>query len=273
MAGRGAFFVYARALAGTDAAYRPFVPALAPQSVAFVTGCALLAAVAGVAAHHARGPAVPVLTTPARSPGRGIDRPLLRVPHARASIVLDGDTDDPGWTTPPGPARSGPFLLANDAPARPYSDARLIWGDGHLYVALYAADEDIRSRFDQADAPVWLDDSFRLLFMRDGIEYAIEVSANGVVTDAARARGQAFDYAWNSGAHVSHERDGTLNDPTDTDEEWVIEMAIPFESFGMRGERGERMGFAARRCDTPKNEARVCASWGRDEAPGELILD
>jgi hypothetical protein len=60
------------------------------------------------------------------------------------------------------------------------------------------------------------------------------------------------------------------------DEEWVIEMAIPFESLGMRGEPGESVGFSVRRCDTPKGSPRVCAGWGEptaETALGTLVLD
>jgi hypothetical protein len=197
----------------------------------------------------------------------------LRVPHLPASIVLDGDTDDPGWTSPPGPARTGPFLLPSGVPARPYSNARAVWGDGHLYLALYAADEDIRSRTTEHDGPVWLDDSFRVVFTQGDTEKAIEVSPRGVVTDAMRTSGGAFDYAWESGAHVSPELDGTLDDPKDADEEWVIEMAIPFDALGMRGKRGETIGFSVRRCDVPKGSSRVCAGWGEGQARGELRLE
>jgi hypothetical protein len=204
----------------------------------------------------------------------------LVVPHLPGSITLDGDTDDPGWTQPPGPARTGPFRLPSGAEARPYSDVRLLWGDAHLYLALYAADEDIRTRTDEPDGPLWLDDSFRLTFRRDDVEYAIEVSPKGIVTDAVRrsggaGRGRAFDYSWNSGAHVSPEIDGTINRSDDMDEEWVIEMAIPFESLGLHGERGETIGFSVRRCDTPKGSPRVCAGWGEREgdAMARLVLE
>jgi hypothetical protein len=229
---------------------------------------AIVLAGAGVTVRHVVGRRRVAVGVPE---GRG--RLVLHVPHLTGSIFLDGDTDDLGWTAPPGPARTGPFLGPSGAPARPYSDARLVWGDGQLYIALYAADENVRSRADQADGPLWLDDSFRLLFKRDDVEYAIEVSPKGVVTDAVRKPGQAFDYTWNSGVHVSHEVDGTLNDSTDTDEEWAIEMAVPVEALGMRGERGDRIGFAARRCDTPKNASRVCAGWGEGQPGGELVLE
>src|SRR5262249_4043320 len=61
----------------------------------------------------------------------------LHVPHAAGPIVLDGDMDDVGWVK--ATARTNAFVDGAGAPAHPYSDARLVWGDGHLYVALYAA--------------------------------------------------------------------------------------------------------------------------------------
>ena len=214
--------------------------------------------------------------SPRRSPIAAQTAPVLHVPHLPGSITLDGDTDDPGWTQPPGPARTGPFVLENGALARPYSNTRLLWGDGHLYLSLYAADEDIQTTTTQPDGPLWLDDSFRLTFVRGGVEYSIEVSPKGVVTDAIRKSGGAFDYSWSSGVHVSPEIDGTINKSNDMDEEWVIEMAIPFESLGMRGEPGESVGFSVRRCDTPKGSPRVCAGWGEptaETALGTLVLD
>jgi len=199
---------------------------------------------------------------------RTADRVLLHVPRARGGIVVDGDTDDSGWLDAPGPARTGPFLAPNGAPSSPYSDARFVWGDGHLYAALYAADDDIESSVGEPDGPVWMGDAFRLVFAQGEVEYAIDVSPSGAVTDAIRSPGRTFDYVWNSGAHVATERDGTMNDPANADEEWGVEMAIPVESLGMRGERGERIGFAARRCDAEKRRAPICASW-----KGELVLD
>ncbi|MDP9034065.1 MAG: hypothetical protein M3O50_04620 [Myxococcota bacterium] len=186
------------------------------------------------------------------------------MPHLSGSIVLDSDTDDPGWTSPSGPARTGAFERDEGIAARPYSDARLVWGDGHLYLALYAADEDIESVPNESGRPVRLADSFRLTFFResDGEQLSMEVSPVGSLSESRRPRSGPLDLTWHSGAHVSHEVDGTVNDATDDDEEWVIEMAVPFESLGMAGRVGESIGFAVSRCDTPKNEERRCAGWG-----------
>jgi len=209
------------------------------------------------------------------SEARG-DIVLLRVPHVPGAITLDGDTDVPGWLLPPGPARTGDFLSDTGKPARPYSDTRLVWGDGHLYLALYAADQDIESHTDQPDGPVWLDDAFRVVFSRPGVEYAFDVSPKAVITDSIRRAGGEWDYTWNSGAHASAEMDGTINDPTNKDEEWVIELAIPFESLGMEGVPGESIGMSLSRCDIPKRASRVCSGWGDGsavEGRGTIVLE
>jgi hypothetical protein len=227
-------------------------------------------AIAGVMTASTVGAAVAACAPSRSAPsaaGEGTGA-VLRVPHAPGPIVLDGDNDDPGWLRPPGPARTGAFALASGAPARPYSDARLLWGDGYLYVLLYAADDDIRTR----------DDAFRMRLSRGGVQFAIEVSAGGVVRDEARDARGAIDPTWRSGAHVSREIDGTPDDARDTDEEWSVEMAVPLASIGMRGQPGESAGFAVERCDTSSRGARVCGGWGEREGEsggerGRLVIE
>jgi hypothetical protein len=164
-------------------------------------------------------------------------------------------------------------VAADGSDGKPYSDAKLVWGDGHLYLMLYAADEDIEATHDSESA-VWLDDAFHLAFTAGDAQRAFDVSPRGAVTDGLRRGNEPFDWSWQSGAHVSKEMDGTINDPRDRDEEWVIEMAIPFDALGLEGKRGERLGFAAHRCDTPKTGQRLCASFGEGGAGfAVLVLD
>ncbi len=198
---------------------------------------------------------------------------VLHVPRATSPIVIDGETSDRAWLDSPGPARTGAFRFPNGELARPYSDARIFWSDEFLYLALYAADEDIETRTDQTDGPLWLDDYFRVRLQANGAEYVIDVSPKGVVSDARGKPGGGYDYGWSSGVRVGHDTDGTINDPKDMDEEWVIELAIPLASIGVKGQRGERIGFSLHRCDTPKGSARVCSGWGEGPARGALVFD
>jgi hypothetical protein len=239
---------------------------------------AVVALAAGISARHLLAARLrPAVRPPAVRALPGEPDFVLHVPHMPGGIILDGDTDDPGWTGTPTPARTHAFLQPNGAPARPFSEIRVVWGDGYLYLSLYAADEDIESRTTEADGPVWLDDAFRVIFSRDDTEYAIEVSPRAVITDSIRHGSDGgwskWDYTWSSGAHASKEMDGTLNAPNNMDEEWVIEMAVPFDSLGLEGRPGETLGFSASRCDTPKGSPRTCASWGDGMTRGSLLLE
>ena len=226
-------------------------------------GLALVAAGGFAYLRHADAKRRAAVESSALSESLAAGETVLRVPHAPGAITLDGDTDDPGWTRPPGPARTGPFLMENGNPSRPYAHARLVWGDEFLYMALYASDEDIECRADHPDAKFSPDDdAFHIVFTRGANAYAFDVGPNAVLTDAIRRGDSPWDTAWNSGAHLSREIDGSMNDPKNLDEEWEIELAIPFAALGLRGEPGENVGLSIHRCDTPKGSRRVCSGWG-----------
>lgn len=188
--------------------------------------------------------------------------PRLRVPRISSAIKLDGELDEWAWRRA---ARTGPFIdRASGEEARPYSDARLLHDGRFLYLGLYAADENIVATAKDHDTPLGLDDAFsiHLQIEQEGPVYAIDVSASGVVADAVE-RAQKIDQAWESGLHERVDFDGTLNDPSDDDEEWIVEAALPFASLGDFGSSPPRTIFARiSRCDTPKEQERRCGAWG-----------
>lgn len=220
---------------------------------------------------------------------------VLRVPHAEGNIVLDGDMDEPGWIR--ASARTHAFVGPDGvSSARPYSEARFVWADGLLYVGLYAADEDIHAKSEH-DLLAPGDDAFHLVFSDGKIDRVLEINPLGILTDGTRATGtmdalesqtedvgvlsaRRLDLRWESGAHVSHDATGTVNQSSDRDDEWLIEMAIPLEALGLRGERGERLAVTIRRCDTLKSGVTSCGSWGEGKAEdagiakkGVLVLE
>lgn len=232
---------------------------------ALVVGGAVLA-MAGAAIYagaRARASRRAERAAAALSASRARGDQILEIPRAPGLITLDGDTDDLGWVLPPGPAKTGGFVLDDGDEARPYSQARLVWSGDYLYVALYASDEDIVSRVDRPDAPVSPDDdAFHVVFSQGDVDYAFDVSPNGMVTDARRQGAGAWDTTWNSGVQSSRELGGSINNPVGLDEEWEVELAIPLESIGLTGAPGENTGLSIHRCDTPKESPRVCAGWG-----------
>jgi hypothetical protein len=153
----------------------------------------------------------------------------LTVPQVGAAIRCDGELDEIAWRSP---ARTGPFSDATGAQAAPYSDARLLRDDKFLYLALYAADEDIRA----------------------SDEFVVELGGRKLHFTAAGALVPAVPHA-----QVAIDRDGTLDDARDDDEEWIVEAALPLAAlpFASDGSLAVRIS----RCDVTKDGVKRCGSW------------
>ena len=137
-------------------------------------------------------------------------------------IRIDGELHEPAWNAR---AKRGVFVDATGAEARPYSEIRLLAEGPTVYIALYAADQDIRS------------------------SDAFELRAGTLVMHLPPR-----DARVPANVQIAVDLDGTLDRPDDEDEEWVIEMAAPLAAVG-------QPTFDARRCDHPKAGGERCGQW------------
>ncbi len=201
----------------------------------------------------------------------GVQTIELHVPRVGTAPRIDGELDEPEWTNAPG--RTGGFIAPDGSAARPFSEARLLWDEKNLYIALFAADEDVEVAKVEHDGPVWTADSFGLVLTRsDGWTRTIDVGPSGTLTDGASSPGKPIDYTWQSGAQVATDIDGTRDDTSDRDEEWVVEMAVPLAGLGLTGKSGERLTITVKRCDQVEGK-RMCGFFGGPSAPAVLVLD
>ncbi len=177
--------------------------------------------------------ASPMVVAGGHSTRTAASPPPLVVPQVAAAIHCDGELDEFAWRTP---ARTGAFVDATGGEAAPYSDARFLRDSRYLYLALYAADEDVRS----------------------SDEFVVELSsARGHETLHFTAAGALTpDIA---GANVAVDLDGTRDEPSNDDEEWVVEGAVPLTAipFGRDG----TVSVHISRCDTTKDGNKRCGSW------------
>lgn len=198
----------------------------------------------------------------------------LSVPRARDPIVIDAELEGKKvWE-----ADTGNTKNLRDSGGRgmvPYTEAKARWGDGKLYLMLYAGDLDLQGQVRDGDGPVENDDAFHLELGAGAEVRTVSVSVLGTVADALCTRaatGRACDPRWQSHAVVAVDRDGTLNKVGDNDEEWVVEMALPFAALGITNAGpGTRLAFSVRRCEVGQAGRHACGSWGV-EPPGELLL-
>jgi len=155
------------------------------------------------------------------------------------------------------PARTGAFVGPEGRAARPVSEARALWDDANLYLSLYAADEDIRAAKVAPDGPVWAGDSFTVeIGPAAGATRSITVGPSGTITDVALPPGKPADPRWQSGAKAAID----LDDPRDRDEEWVVELAIPFHSLAVAPGAEVKLAITLRRCDVHEG-GRRCGTW------------
>ena len=200
---------------------------------------------------------------------------VLHVPHIVAPIHINADTEGKReWEGERGNTPN--FVDAAGKGMVPYTEARLRWGDSRLYILLYAGDLDLEGTVLEHDGPVEGDDAFRLEFRQGSQVRVIAVSVLGTVADwicPAGAPDASCDRAWESHTEVAVDKDGTMNKVGDNDEEWVVEMAVPFASLGVAAPApGLRLPFSVRRCEVGHGP-RPCGGWGNGTPPGEIELD
>ena len=198
----------------------------------------------------------------------------LTVPRVSGPVKIDAELEGKKlWEADVG--ATGNFKDAAGHGMVPYTEAKARWGDGKLYLMLYAGDLDLEGTVRQRDGALDQDDAFRLELGDSRDARVIWVSVLGTLADArcrAAAGQRTCDARWDSHAQVAVDRDGTLNKVGDNDEEWVIEMSLPLADLGMPDAGpGTRIPFSVQRCEVGHGKQHACGGWGITQ-PAALTL-
>ena len=172
------------------------------------------------------------------------------VHRALGPIAVDGVLAETAWDRA---EKAGPFARSLDGkPAGAATEARLLWDDDFLYVAFLCEDRDVSGTFFKDDEKLYTSNVVEIFLnpSGDGARYdEIEVAPTNALFDASFTGGprKGMDLSWSSHAKHAVHVDGTLNDSSDVDRGWTVELAIPFASLtGMpspRPRRGDRWKF------------------------------
>jgi hypothetical protein len=153
--------------------------------------------------------------------------------------VIDGRLDDEAWAAVPW---SEPFVdIEGDRRPMPTLGTRmkLAWDDDFLYVAGTLDDPHVWATVTERDAVIYQDDDFEIFLDPDGDThgyYELEINALGTVWDLFLVRpyrdGGPALHGWDiAGLRSAVAVDGTLNDPSDRDEGWSVELALPWAAL------------------------------------------
>ena len=162
-----------------------------------------------------------------------------RAPRAAAPLTIDGKLDEAVWNATPW---SDPFVdIEGDAKPKPRFETRMkmCWDDTNLYVAATLEEPHVWGTLTNRDDIVFRDNDFEVFVDPEGDTHwygEVEVNALGTIFDLRLERpyldGGPAHHEWSPpGMRAAVHIDGTLNDPTDTDRGWTVEIAIPHAAF------------------------------------------
>jgi hypothetical protein len=152
---------------------------------------------------------------------RQVERKKLVARHVKTgAIKLDGKLDEAAWKDA---ASTGAFVRTMDgAFAEQKTEAKVLWDDKYLWVA-----------FDKHDDKLWTQEAVEVFIDADGdgkTYVELQTNPRGAIFDSYLPAYRQNQNDWDSGMKVAVKVDGTLDNRTDTDKGWTVEMQIPLEA-------------------------------------------
>ena len=130
------------------------------------------------------------------------------------------------------------------------TEAGLLWNEKYIYAFFRAYDKDIFAYHTERDSHTCDDDVLEFFFKTDPDKepyYNFEINALNTIFDAytiRRGAGKGHRWKrWNcEGLKSAVSIKGTINDPSDVDDYWELEMAIPFASLEPGNKKSPKPG-------------------------------
>ena len=179
-----------------------------------------------------------------------------------APLTIDGRLDEQGWQRAP---RSPRFVdLIHGTSAIHDTHAAVLWDDQYLYVGFWVQEPFVAASFTERDALIWTENDVEVFIAGQDAYYEFEINALGTIYEAFFIWEDAYERAGYSklpefardapgarpwdGVGFRHPRgprlgfwswdlpglqsavwvDGTLNDNSDRDRGWTVELAFPW---------------------------------------------
>jgi len=156
--------------------------------------------------------------------------------RAESPISIDGSLLDVSWRS----AEWTSAFVDIEGPAREMprfeTRAKMLWDSTYFYVAAEMEEPHVWATLTERDAVIYFDNDFEVFIDPDGDTheyYELEINAFGTEWDLFlvkpyRDGGPAIN-AWDIlGLRTAVSIDGTINNPSDRDQGWNVEIAIPW---------------------------------------------
>ena len=152
-------------------------------------------------------------------------------------LKIDGDLTEESWKKAPWTAD---FVdIEGDKKPTPSQRTRvkMLWDSSYFYVGAEICETDIWATYDEKDMVIFHENDFEIFIDPNGDRhnyYELEINALGTLWDLMltkpyRDRGTPINSWEIKGLKSAVKINGTLNDPTNKDDKWFVEWAIPWK--------------------------------------------
>ena len=194
------------------------------------------------------------------------EQPVFKVTRTTEAITVDGKMDESIWAKTE--ARTFDYFYRAEKPDdSQQSKLRMLWDDENLYVFFEMKDKYLTSRETKRDGQPYFDDCAEIFIItvpKDldthfGYELNLNKASNDFVFFNEFYKGRsAVLKSFNPEFKVEVTYDGTVNDNSDEDQGWTMELALPIANFDSLAnfvpvKAGNRWAFLAVRQD--RNDA------------------
>ena len=178
-------------------------------------------------------------------------------------VDIDGRLDEASWTRAP---RSPRFVdLVSGGPTIHDTRAAVLWDAERLYIGIWLEEPDVRGELTERDSLIYNDNDTEVFIAGRDVYYEFEINSLGTIYEVLFVWDEAYDrggyadvpelsrdheqvrpfngvglrnhprgprigsWAWDfPGLRSGVVVDGTLNDDTDRDRGWTVELAFPW---------------------------------------------
>ncbi|MBK8502618.1 MAG: carbohydrate-binding family 9-like protein [Saprospiraceae bacterium] len=203
------------------------------------------------------------------------EQKVFTVAKASTPILVDGKSNEAAWSKTESRALDY-FYGVEKATDRQQTDFRMLWDDEYLYAFFDCKDQYLTSFEKNRDGRPYMDDCAELflipapdsLEMHFGFELNLYKASNDFIYLENIYQGKKGSvYSYDPDFKVEVTFDGTINDHSDIDTGWTMEMAIPLKLFkGMEMfspvQAGNQWAFLALRQERndPEPGRRLCST-------------
>ncbi len=179
-------------------------------------------------------PQEPALSTAPLYSQRQYDAPYYAI-----APTLDGRGDDVAWSCAQWTEDFTDIEGSTRTTPRQRTRVKMLWNKEALFVLAELSETDLWATLKTHDEIVFQDNDFEIFVDPDGDTreyYEIEVNALGTIFDLylpeTYRAGTKANHEWNAmGMRLAIALDGTLNDSSDVDKSWSVEMELPWSIF------------------------------------------